>query len=46
MLVADGAACTFTEWAKTGTIPCPETVLDEAGRAADYILTTYPTLLS
>ncbi len=46
MLVADGAACTFTDWAKTGVIPHPETVLDEAGRTADYILTTFPSLLS
>lgn len=46
MLVADGAACTFTDWAKSGVIPRPETVLDEAGRTADYILTTFPALLS
>ena len=45
MLIADGGATTFTEWAKTQELPAPKSILDEAGRAADYILTTYPTLL-
>ncbi len=45
MLISDGGATTFTEWAKTLTIPQPRKVLDEAGRAADYILTTFPQLL-
>lgn len=45
MLVADGGACTFTEWAKTLTLPQPKSILDEAGRAADFILANYPDLL-
>ena len=45
MLIADGGATTFTEWAKTNELPAPKAVLNEAGRAADYILTTYPQLL-
>lgn len=45
MLIADGGACTFTEWAKTNTLPEPKSVLNEAGRAADYILNTFPQLL-
>lgn len=46
MLIEDGSVCTFTEWAKTGNIPRTETVLNEAGRAADYILQRFPKLLS
>lgn len=45
MLIADGGACTFTEWAKTRNLPQPKSVLNEAGRAADYILTVFPQLL-
>lgn len=45
MLIADGGATTFTEWAKSNELPTPKTTLNEAGRAADYILTTYPQLL-
>lgn len=45
MLIADGGATTFTEWAKSNELPTPKTILNEAGRAADYILTTYPQLL-
>lgn len=46
MLIADGCVCTFTEWAKEGNIPRPETVLNEAARAADFILNRFPRLLS
>ncbi len=46
MLMEEGSVCTFTEWAKEGVIPRSEKILDEAGRAADYILTKFPTLLS
>ncbi len=46
MLIEDGGATTFTEWAKSANLPAPKLILDEAGRAADYILTTYPSLLS
>ncbi len=45
MLVADGGANCFTEWAKTNTLHQPASVLDEAGRTADYILNTFPELL-
>ena len=45
MLVADGGASTFTEWAKTLTLPQPKSILNEAGRAADFILANYPDLL-
>ena len=45
MLIADGGTTTFTEWAKTNEIVSPKTLLNEAGRAADYILTTFPQLL-
>ncbi len=45
MLIADGGATTFTEWAKTHSIARPKAVLNEAGRTADYILTTFPGLL-
>ncbi len=46
MLIADGGTTTFTEWAKTNEIVSPKTLLNEAGRTADYILTTFPQLLS
>lgn len=46
MLIEDGGVCTFTAWAKEGIIPQAEKVLDEAGRAADYILKKFPKLIS
>ena len=46
MLIEDGSVCTFTAWAKEGVIPRTEAVLNEAGRAADYILQKFPKLLS
>ncbi|MBQ1960844.1 MAG: mitochondrial fission ELM1 family protein, partial [Akkermansia sp.] len=46
MLIEDGSACTFTEWAKEGIIPRSKSILNEAGRAADYILQKFPELLS
>ncbi len=46
MLIEDGSVCTFTEWAKEGVIPHTDKILDEAGRAADYILKKFPSLLS
>ncbi len=45
MLIEDGSVSTFTEWAKTHALPKPRTVLDEAGRTADYILSRFPQLL-
>lgn len=45
MLVEDGSVCMFTEWAKTHHLPRPETPLNEAGRAADYILERFSQLL-
>ncbi len=45
MLIADGGTNSFTEWAKTNTLPHPDTVIDEAGRTADYILSKFPKLL-
>ncbi len=46
MLIEDGSVCTFTEWAKTHELPRPRTVLDEAGRTADYIIQRFfPRLL-
>ncbi len=44
MLTAEGAVCTFTAWAKEHKIPQSSTVLDEAGRAADFILQKFPQL--
>lgn len=44
MLISDGGANTFTEWAKTNTLPKPTSVLDEAGRTADYILKRFKLL--
>ncbi len=46
MLIEDGSVCTFTEWAKEGVLPHSKTILNEAGRAADYILQKFPKLLS
>lgn len=45
MLLEDNAVCTFTEWAKTHRLPQTEHVLNEAGRAATYILQHFPQLL-
>lgn len=45
MLIADGSVCRFTEWAKTNTIPKTGTVMNEAARAATYILDHFPRLL-
>ena len=45
MLIADGNVCRFTEWAKTHVIPQPGTVMNEAARAAEYILENFPKLL-
>jgi mitochondrial fission protein ELM1 len=45
MLIADGSVCRFTEWAKTNTIPKTGTVMNEASRAATYILDHFPRLL-
>ena len=46
MLINDGSVCRFTEWAKTNTIPQTGAVMNEAGRAASYILENFPKLLS
>ena len=45
MLTADGEVCTFTAWAKEHELPQSGKVLDEAGRAADFILTKLPHLI-
>lgn len=45
MLIEKKAVCTFTEWAKTHKLPRSEKALNEAGRAADYILQHFPQLL-
>ena len=45
MLTDDGSVNTFTAWAKTHTLPKHESVLNEAGRTADYILQHFPKLL-
>ncbi len=45
MLINDGSVCRFTEWAKTNTIPQTGKVLNEAARAATYILQNFPKLL-
>lgn len=46
MLAEDGDVSTFTEWAKTHTLPQPNKTFNEAGRAAAYILERFPTLLN
>lgn len=46
MLISDGSVCRFTEWAKTHTIPQAKEPLNEAARAAAYILEHFPKLLS
>lgn len=45
MLTADGEVCTFTAWAKEHKLPQTHTILNEAGRAADYVLTKFPKLI-
>lgn len=45
MLIGDGSVCRFTEWAKTHELPHRSEPLDEAGRAADYIIEHFPKLL-
>lgn len=46
MLVKDGMVHTFTEWAKSShSLPTQATVINEAGRTADYILERFPRLL-
>ena len=45
MLIADGSVCRFTEWAKTHKIPHTGVVMNEAARAASYILENFPKLL-
>ena len=46
MLIADGSVCRFTEWAKTHKSPHTGVVMNEAARAATYILENFPKLLS
>lgn len=45
MLINDGSVCRFTEWAKTHELPQGTGTLNEAGRAATYILEHFPQLL-
>ena len=45
MLVKDGTVHTFTEWAKTHSLPTQPCVINEAARTADYILERFPRLL-
>lgn len=46
MLIDDGSVCTFTEWARTHTLPHSTPLLQEADRAATHILSRFPSLLS
>lgn len=46
MLAKDGEVCTFTTWATEHKIPQSSNILNEAGRAADYILAQFPELNS
>ena len=45
ILEKDGIVHTFTEWAKTHSLPTQATVINEAARTADYILERFPRLL-
>lgn len=45
MLVGDGCVRRFTEWAQDHVLPRPKEVLNEAERAANYILDHFPKLL-
>lgn len=46
MIIREGYVCTFTEWAKTHTLPHTSLVLQEARRTADAIFNRFPHLLS
>lgn len=46
MLLEDGSVCRFTAWNKTHELPKPDAVLNEAARAAEYILNHFPKLLA
>lgn len=45
MLTDEGEVCTFTAWAKEHKLPQNGKVLDEAGRAADFIISKLPHLI-
>ena len=45
MLTADGEVCTFTAWATEHKLPQTHAILNEAGRAADFVLTKFPQLI-
>lgn len=45
MLMEEGTVHSFTEWAKTHSLPTQAEVICEAARAADYILERFPDLL-
>lgn len=45
MLIEDGSVCCFTAWAKTHELPKSDKALNEAARAAAYIVEKFPTLL-
>lgn len=46
MLMKDGSVSTFTQWAATHSLPHAPMELNEAARAADYILQRFPILLT
>lgn len=46
MLIADGSVRRYTDWAKTRELPANAQPLNEAGRAAAYIIEHFPSLLS
>ena len=45
MLIDDGSVCRFTTWGKTHELVKSDTVLNEAARAAEYIVQQFPALL-
>ena len=45
MLTADREVCTFTAWATEHKLPQTHAILNEAGRAADFVLTKFPQLI-
>lgn len=46
MLIDEGGVSTVAEWSRTHTLLPPAKVLNEADRAAEYILSHFPSLTS
>lgn len=46
MLIDEGGVSTVAEWSRTHTLQPPAKVLNEADRAAEYILSHFPSLTS